>query len=435
MLRLITEKLVSWREDAYRKPLLIRGVRQVGKSYLVEQFARKYYPNEYVKFDFEARPELKELFAENLEPSHIVPRLETFANKTIKDHQSLVFFDEIQACPQAIIALRYFYEQRPNLHIIAAGSLIEFALQKISIPVGRINLLNIYPLTFSEFLLASKKEKLYEIINDSPKKLPTPEHKLILGEYVKYLAIGGLPEAVKRYIETESILQVLQVQRELVRLYEADFAKYVGKASIECLRQVLHATPTFITKNLKYSQLTQDFTVPTIKNSVELLVLSQIIKKIPDTNPHGLPLGSSASEKFFKILLADLGLLHGLSNMSADIPLNYMSILDSYRGALAEQAVGQSLCQQLDGDLYSWSRTNPGSQAAVDFVVSKTEMLIPIEVKSGLPGRLKSLHLFLKEYPLAKKGFVLSIGEYEEISKSKLVYLPIYYVDGLYENL
>ena len=427
--------LTDWKDNRYRKPLLIRGARQVGKSYLVEQFGRQYFKESFVKFDFEAQPELKKIFSGNLQPKTIIPQLELFCGQAISDLESLVFFDEIQSCPQALISLKYFFEQRPDLPIIAAGSLIEFAISEISFPVGRIKTLNIYPLSFFEFLLAMGKDKLADLILEPPRLLTAAEHQLMLEQYKLFLLIGGLPEAVKVFSETGSALQAQIVQKDLIKTYQADFSKYSGRSNIECLRQVFHSIPQKITKPVKYTHLSADFSVPTIKKAVQLLYMAQMIHKIPHTNPHGLPLGASASPKLFKLILLDIGLLHALSHLEPQKELLTSSLLDTYRGALAEQAVGQSLLHQTDGDIYTWYRPQQGSQAEVDYVIAREGQVIPIEVKSGKVARLKSLHQFLKDYQLAKEGYAISEAPYARNDSARIVNLPIYYADTFFRNI
>jgi uncharacterized protein len=358
---------------------------------------------------------------------HYFLRLNYLLKKKITDGNTLLFLDEIQECPPALTALRYFYEKRPHLHVVAAGSLLEFALDGFSFPVGRIKTLYVYPMNFFEYLKAADKEQLATIVDSKPKALTQAEHELLLKEYITFLYLGGMPEVISRYIATKSLLSAMEVQQDLALLLESDFGKYVGRAAIDCLRQVYRASAFQLTNIIKYSHLTSDFSVPTIQNAVKLLIRAQIINKIPHVNPQGLPLGGSASLKRFKIILADIGLLHGLSRFSVKERINSESILDVYRGALAEQAVGQGLYEQTEGQLYTWNRKEQGSQAEVDYVIAKDTNIYPIEVKSGSPGRMKSLYSFLKRYQLAKMGIVISTAPYKELPNERLIMLPIYY--------
>ncbi len=306
---------------------------------------------------------------------------------------------------------------------------------EISFPVGRIKTLNIYPLSFYEFLLAIGKDKLANLILEPPRLLTAAEHQLMLDQYKLFLLIGGLPEAVKVFSETGSILQAQIVQKDLIKTYQADFSKYSGRSNTECLRQVFNSIPQKITKPTKYTHLSADFSVPTIKKAVHLLDMAQIIYRVPHTNPHGLPLGASASPKIFKLILLDIGLLHALSHLEPQRELLTSSLLDAYRGALAEQAVGQSFLHQTDGEVYTWYRPQPGSQAEVDYVISKNGLVIPVEVKSGQVARLKSLHQFLKDYPLAKVGYAISTSPYARLDSAKIIALPIYYADTFLQSI
>lgn len=419
--------LYSWSANPQRKPLLLRGARQVGKSFLVDQFGFEKFGVNYIKFDFEAKPQLKKIFEDSLEPKDVIPRLELLANKNIVDSQSLIFFDEIQACPSALLALKYFKEQRPDLHLIAAGSLLEFALETVSFPVGAVQTLTLYPMCFYEFLRAIGKDKSAEIINSSPCALSEFEHDALLQDYKNFLFVGGLPEAVKIYSETGSILRATEVQSDLTKMYEADFNKYGRKVNLECLRQVFKASPQRLTKPLKFRHLSDDFSVPTIKGAVNVLCMAQVLHKVSSVNPIGLPLGASASPKLFKLIMLDIGLIHGLSKMLVDFEFDKKDILFSYRGLLAEQAVGQALLAQSADDIFTWYRPVSGSQAEVDFVISKSGNVIPIEVKSGQFGKLKSLHIFLKEYPLARMAYLISTSKYNVNAQARITSIPIYY--------
>lgn len=435
MRRKAQESLKNWSTNPKSKPLLVRGARQVGKTYLIEEFGKTYFKENFLQFNFEARPELKKIFSGGLEPNEIIPQLELITDKNIADNKTLIFFDEIQACPEALISLRYFYEQRPKLKVIAAGSLLEFALSKVSFPVGRVEILNLYPMTFEEFLLAKNKNKLRELILNKPQLLKETEHNLLLKEYKTFMLIGGLPEPVKIFLETNSALNSLKAQKNLVTMYEADFNKYVGRADILCLKQVFRNISQKITNQIKYSLLSPDYSIPTIKNAIHLLESAQIISRVPNTNPHRLPLGASASAKIFKSIMLDLSLIHSLSNLDPQSELNSDNLLDSYRGALAEQVVGQEILSQTDSGLYTWYREAKGSTAEVDFVISKNGKVYPIEVKSGAVGRLKSLHQFRKDYKLTDKAFAISTSPFSIHKSEGITVLPIYYSSNLVEWL
>jgi predicted AAA+ superfamily ATPase len=428
MERIITQKLINWKNGYNRKPLIVRGARQVGKSYAIVDFGRNYFEGETHVLNFEKSPELNKVFEYDFDVNRILSEFEIHLNKRINKGVDLLFFDEIQACPKAIIALRYFYEQMPEMHLIAAGSLLEFALQDISFPVGRVQLLNMHPMNFYEYLLATDKLLLAETILKKPQKLADSIHDLLKEELKKYFVIGGMPECVKTFIETKSLTSVIDVQTDLIETFRQDFSKYSKYSDKQCLNSVLTSVAKNIGHQIKYSNLAEDFSNPTIKKSFVLLETARLFKKVYSANPNGVPLGANIAEKTFKTVLLDIGLFSRMNGFTSSLDYNKTDLLSIFRGAMAEQFVGQELLSAGHEDLYYWSRQAKSSTAEVDFLIENHNRIIPIEVKSGAAGKLRSMHLLLNSYPNVQNGFVFSDAGFGEISEQKLVFMPLYFV-------
>ncbi|KPL10310.1 MAG: nuclease [Bacteroides sp. SM23_62] len=434
MNRDITQKLIKWKGHPDRKPLIIRGARQVGKSYSVMEFGQKYFQGNIHLLDFEKHPEWIQVFERNLDAKRIISDLEVMLGSGINIGKDLLFFDEIQTSPRAIMSLRYFYEQIPDLHVIAAGSLLEFALKDVSFPVGRIQLLNMYPMTFAEFLDATGNKQASDIILSPAKELTEAVHQFLLDQLRKYFFIGGMPECVLKYTQTGSLHQVLEIQTNLINTFRLDFPKYAKYSDKQCINAVVVSTAKSVGQKIKYARLTEDFSNPTIKKAFDLLCQARFLSKVRSVSPAGLPLVATASERTFKALLIDIGLMQNLCGLAVNTEYSQSDLLSIYRGALAEQFVGQELIAALDREVYFWSREAKSSTAEVDYIIALNNDILPLEVKSGVAGRLKSLHLLLKTYPNCSQGFVFSGTNYAKLPDQKLVFLPLYYVSSLVRN-
>ena len=401
MKRFIVEKLLSWSNDPRRKPLILRGARQVGKTWAVKEFAKQQFRGRIHLVDFEKHPDLHKIFAPNLDIKRIISELELFFNRTITPGEDLLFFDEIQSCPRAIMALRYFFEDLPDLSVIAAGSLLEFALRDISFPVGRVQSFNLYPMTFVEFLIATGKDMLAQKLVSGPLHLSENIHQMFLEQLRLYFFVGGMPECV-------------------------NFAKYAPYSDKRCLNAALTNIARSVGKQIKYSHLADSFSSATNKKAFELLTMAQVARKIPSTSAAGLPLGASASERKFKALVLDIGLMQSLCGLNVNEQIFNKDLLSIYNGALAEQFVGQELLACGSENLYYWARDAKSSSAEVDYLIENNGEIIPLEIKSGAAGRLKSLHLLLKSYPDISHGYVLSQRPYSELPEQKLIFMPLY---------
>lgn len=427
MERYIDRRLSAWKDRKRRKPLILRGARQVGKTYSLKKFGAEQFAN-LVYIDLERHPEWHGIFRGDLSPAKICLELEIVSGQKIVPGKSLLFIDEIQSCPPAIMALRYFYEEMAELHVAAAGSLLEFALKDLSFPVGRIQFLHLGPLTFQEYLLAAGHKQAAELLREQPKQLSDPIHAFLSGELRKYFFVGGMPECVKVFLETGSMQEAFEVQEEICETYFLDFAKYKPRVDKLCLHQVLAAVARNVGRQIKYSNLTDGFSNPTIKKAFDLLCLANLIYKVSSTDPSGLPLQISSSGKIFKAVLLDIGLMRYLNRMPIETEYLSKDLLHIYRGAMAEQFVGQELLAAGEGSpLYYWSRKAKSSTAEVDYLKVINSRIYPVEVKSGASGRLKSLHLCLAGYNNCPKGLVFSDRPYQELPDQNLVFLPLYY--------
>lgn len=410
--RLIDKYLSEWASRDTHKPLLLRGARQVGKSTAVKELSKKF--STFVEINFEKQPKYKALFKEDLDVSRIVPQISAMSGILIKPGKTLLFFDEIQECPQAIMALRFFKEDMPNLHVIAAGSLLEFALKKLpTFGVGRIHSMFMYPMTFDEFLEANNLQLLIEARNKASIENPLPEplHDKLVEMFRTYMLVGGMPEVVKTWVEHHDYIRCQEIQDDIVVTYEDDFPKYKKNADPVLLRQTLRSAAIQATKKFIYSKVSIDYKTAEIKKAVELLILAGILHPVTHTDANGLPLGSEENKSYQKMLLLDSGLLLRLLNMSlGDISELTTQILTASaadlanKGPMAELLVGLEMLHHkspnIRHDLYYWVRHAKNSQAEVDYISNHLQTIVPIEVKADKQGGMKSLWSFMRDKKL-----------------------------------
>ncbi len=397
--------LKEWKTRSTRKPLIVRGARQVGKTKLIRDlFGAREFAS-VVEINFEVQRDLAELFTSN-DPAKIVPLLETVAGKRIVDGETLLFLDEVQAAPQVLASLRYFYEKRPSLHVVAAGSLLEFALAdfEYSVPVGRIEYLYLEPLSFEEFLPAVGASGLrdwiqcYQLGDDVPDVI----HRECLEKVLLYWIVGGLPEAVRVYGETGSFIEVERVQETLITTYMEDFAKYRRRVPRELLEAVFASLPQQMGKKFSYVTVSRDVKARELGEAVALLQKALVLTRANRSPGNAVPLGVGEDARNFKAFALDIGLAArqlGLQPASLRLPLDARFIAD--RGGFCEQFVAENLkCampEHLSHVLYHWERMKTGAEAEVDFLVPVGPSVVPLEVKAGKTGSLKSLHQFLIE--------------------------------------
>jgi len=426
MRRHIDLRLCEWRDSDRRKPLIVRGARQVGKTYSVRQFGQAHF-DQLAAIDLERNRNLHTVFSGDLDPKRILAELEIFLDVKITPGKTLLFLDEIQSCPRALMALRYFHEEYPDLHVVAAGSLLEFTMSDISFPVGRMQFLDMRPMTFVEFLWAIGKEQAAEVVLSRPGPVPESTHDLLLNHLRNYSFIGGMPESVKTYSETGSFKDAFAVHSELVESFRQDFSKYSPRVDSQCLNGVLAGVARNLGNQIIYSRLTESFSHHTIKRAFDVLCMARIITRVPSASPSGLPLQATSSARKTKAIMLDVGLWQHLSGVSIDTEYSRGDLLDIHRGAMAEQFAGQEMLVSLNTDLHYWARKARGSTAEVDYLVVIDGAIVPVEVKSGASGRLRSMHLLLKEHPKIPHGIVFSSRVYSELPEQRLKFIPLYH--------
>jgi predicted AAA+ superfamily ATPase len=432
--RSIDGELENWKNSVHRKPLLLRGARQVGKSSSVRNLAQKF--EYFVEINFDENPKYGTVFGNGLTPIEIVEQLSVVANVPIIAGKTLLFFDEIQACIPAISSLRYFYEKMPNLHLIAAGSLLEFALEDIpSYGVGRVRSMFMYPFSFEEFLLANQENSLLEVLRKATSKKGIPDllHQKLKRYLKKFLVIGGMPEAVNSYVKSESMLEVKRVLDDLILSVEADFTKYKNRVPPARIREVFNAVVQQIGNKFTYTYPNSTLNNVQIKEALELLTLAGLIYPVTHSAANGIPLGAEINEKKRKFLIFDTGIFQRILGLN----IGDLLIEDDFnvinKGNLAELSVGLELIKSVSfyekKDLYYWQREAKNSQAEVDYLIQKQDKIIPIEVKAGTKGAMQSMYLFLEEKK-SDFGIRISLENFSEIDKIKIV--PLYGVRNLF---
>jgi len=427
MKRLIDWHLTAWKNELKRKPLLLKGARQVGKTYSVRQLGKSF--ESFVEINFELIPDAKTVFEKDLRPERIIWELGLLSHTTIIPGKTLLFFDEVQAAPQVISAMRYFFELMPDLHVIAAGSLLDFAIEKIGMPVGRISMLYVYPLSFMEFLAAIGKGNLIDAIV-SKQSLSEILHENLLDLLGHYLAIGGMPEPVQSWVDTKDPRASYESQKSLIETYRLDFPKYAKKHQIPYLDVLFNQLHYFIGKQFKYSAVHGEYKKRELAPCLSLLKNANVIHQIIHTAGHGLPLGAEANLDWFKLISLDIGLSQAL--LGLDLPAWFLNPDKDLinRGPITEAFVGQELlayaspCSKTE--LYYWKRESKSSQAEIDYLVECDNQILPIEVKSGHGSTLRSLHQFLEEHPKSPFGIRFNSENYSIFER--ILSRPLYSV-------
>ena len=407
--RLIDNYLSEWASRDTHKPVLLRGARQVGKSTAVKELSKKF--DSFVEINFEKQPKYKILFDDDLDVKRIVPQISAIYGTSIKPGRTLLFLDEIQECPRAIMALRFFKEDMPELHVIAAGSLLEFALKELpTFGVGRIHSMFMYPMTFDEFLEANGQQLLIETRNEASidNPLPEPIHNKLVDFLRTYMLVGGMPEAVKTWVEYHDYIRCQEVQDDIVVTYEDDFPKYKKNVDPTLLRRTLRSVAVQAGKKFVYTKVGLDYKTAEVKKAVELLTLAGILHPVTHTDANGLPLGSEEDKSYQKMLLLDTGLLLRLLNMSlGDVSELTTQILTASatdlanKGPMAEMVVGLEMLHNMSPnirhELYYWVRHAKNSQAEIDYIATYLQTVVPIEVKADTQGGMKSLWAFMRD--------------------------------------
>lgn len=411
--RLIDVYLAEWAARPMHKPLLLRGARQVGKSTAVQHLGESF--ESYVEVNFEKQASFMTLFqGGDIDVRRIIPQIAAMAGKRIEPGKTLLFLDEIQQCPEAIMALRFFKEDIPDLHVIAAGSLLEFALDELpTFGVGRIHSMFMFPMTFDEFLMANNEQILMEERNKASASapLPKPLYDKLVGLLRTYMLVGGMPEVVSKWVETHDYLACQEIQDDIVVAYEDDFPKYRRKIEPELLRQTMRSIAVQVTDKFVYSEVGGGYKSAEVKKAIEMLAKAGIVVPVTHTAANGLPLGSETDKAYRKMLLLDTGLMLRVLNMtSGDVSELTEQILASdiadliNKGPMAEMLVGLELYHyrtpNIRHEMYYWQRQAKNSQAEIDYISSYRQTVLPIEVKAGVQGGMKSLWLFMREKQL-----------------------------------
>ncbi len=397
MKRMLMKQLEKWKNLKKRKPILLRGARQVGKSYLIREFGKQF--ENYFEINFERDRALRGAFKDSLSPFEILKKLNAFFGKKIEPEKSLLFFDEIQECQNAITSLRYFYEELPELHVIGAGSLLEFSVEKEGIPVGRVQSYYLYPMSFLEFLIAKGKENLIEIVLTG--EVNEFEHNLLLNQLYEYMSVGGMPEAVKSWIENEDISEVKNIHNIILDTYIQDFNKYAKRRQIEYVEKVFSSVPAKVGKKFIFSHVDENIKTYKIKEALELLSKAMVFHKIYHSSCNGLPLEAGIKPSIFKTIFLDVGLMQTLLGEHIGLWLINGGNMLINKGQVVEAFIGQEILAYSNSrqrkKLFYWLREKRGAKAEVDYVEMLNGKIVPIEVKAGKKRYGKSIRLFMNE--------------------------------------
>lgn len=434
MKRIVDYHLRSWQQRSSRKPLILRGARQVGKTHAVNTLGAQF--DNFVEINFELDTAAKALFDVDLSPTRIIRDLSLLTNKAIVPGKTLLFLDEAQEQPQALLALRYFYEKMPELHVIAAGSLLDFAIEKVGVPVGRTEFLYMYPMSFMEFLGATDNKMIAQAILKQPVTDPLTEtiHDQIMRLLGVYFATGGMPEVVQTWCNTEDLNAVLMVQQNLVNGYIQDIPKYARKSQTEHVDVLFKHIPYLLGQRFKTTRIVGEYRKRELSPALDLLEKAMIARKIYHTSAQGLPLAAQTDLGKYKLILLDIGITQRLlNNDPRDWILNLKSACIN-KGPLIEAFIGQEIVAYQDqtspSELFYWHREERSSSAEVDYIITHNQDIVPVEVKSDRGSNLRSMRTFLEGHPKSKYGIRFSTHNYSVIDS--LHSYPLYAVSALF---
>jgi predicted AAA+ superfamily ATPase len=434
MKRLIEHELATWKVSDGRKVLLVRGARQVGKTWSIRELGRSF--DLFLEFNFEEDSALKRFFDGRLDPHFLCERLSAYSGKTILPGKTLVFFDEIQACPNALRALRFFYEKMPELHVVAAGSLLEFALEEISsFGVGRIEYRHMYPLSIREFAMACGHEAGLDLVcREQVHDGQDPLHMQLVDMTRVYMLIGGFPEIVKHYADKRDLPGCMSRLDGLLITLRSDFAKYRKRVPTSRLNAVFESIAVQAGGKFVYSRVADDLRSEQIRQALELLILAGLVYRIPHTSAQGMPLGTQANHKRYKMIPCDAGVYQRLSGMrmADEIAKGDKVVINS--GAAAEVLAGTELLASASPrtrpELFYWHRESRNSNAEVDYVIQAGSDIVPVEVKAGTRGSMRSLRMFLESHQASSYGIRASLEPFSEYGDIRVI--PLYAIGSLY---
>jgi len=425
--RLIEHELTEWMLSDRRKVLLMRGARQVGKTWSIRNLGRSF--ELFLEFNFEEDHDLSSFFNGRLDPHFICERLSAYTGKPIVPGKTLVFFDEIQACPNALRALRFFYEKMPELHVVAAGSLLEFALEEISsFGVGRIEYRHMYPLSIREFAIASGHEDALNLVCREQAHGGDALHGQLVDLTRVYMMIGGFPQVVQHYLNKRDLLGCMLLLDDLLITLRSDFAKYRKRAPTSRLNSVFQSIAVQAGGKFVYSRVANDLRAEQIRNVVELLILAGLVYRIPHSSAQGVPLGAQANHQKFKMIPCDVGLYQRLSGLrlSDEVAKDDKSVINS--GPAAELLAGTELLASSPSrtrpELFYWHRESRNSNAEVDYVIQEGSDIVPVEVKAGTRGTMRSLRMFLESHQSSPYGIRTSLEPFSRYGDNRVI--PLY---------
>ena len=429
MYRVAIEKLYKWKESKHRKPLIIEGARQVGKTWLMKEFASKAYENTvYINFDSNSR--MAELFASDLNTDRLVMGLELYAGHKIKVENTLLIFDEVQEVPRALSSLKYFYENAPQYHIICAGSLLGIALHGgTSFPVGKVDFLKLYPLSFKEFLMATGNERFAELLDKRDYEMITSFKQTYIDALKQYFFIGGMPEAVQSFADNKDFNEVREIQKRILAAYEQDFSKHAPYEIVPKIRMIWNSIPSQLAKENKkfiYGLVREGGRAKDYETAIMWLTDCGLVHKVSRVNAAGIPLKAYEDLRAFKLFVVDVGLLGYMTGLRQQTLLDGNDLFVEFKGALTEQYV----CQQLKTveDLGVYYYTNDRGSCEVDFIIDTGGHIIPVEVKAEVNLKAKSLRVYKEKFD-PEVSVRTSMADYRK--EDWLVNLPLYAVEEI----
>lgn len=427
MYRIAIEKLFKWKESKYRKPLIIEGARQVGKTWLMKEFGRQAYKDTvYINFDSNSRVE--GLFASDLDTGRLIMGLELYAGRKINPNNTLLIFDEVQEVPRALASLKYFYENAPQYHIVCAGSLLGIALHEgTSFPVGKVDFLKLYPLSFREFLMATDKERFAELLDKQDFQMIASFSQTYIDALKHYYFVGGMPEAVRSFAENKDFNEVSDIQKRILAAYEQDFSKHAPNEIVPKIRMLWNAIPSQLAKENKkfiYGLVREGARAKEYETAIMWLSDCGLVHKVSRVNAAGIPLKAYEDLKAFKLFVVDVGLLGCMAGLHQRTLLDGNDLFVEFKGALTEQYV----CQQLKTieNLGVYYYTNDRGSCEVDFVVDTGEQIIPVEVKAEVNLRAKSLKTYQEKFS-PDVSVRTSMTDYKK--EDWLINLPLYAIE------
>lgn len=431
MYRKAIEKLLKWKESKNRKPMIIMGARQTGKTWLMKEFGKQAYKSTiYINFD--SNSTMKNLFATDLNPERLIMGLELYAGQKIDHENSLLIFDEIQEVPRALSSLKYFYEEAPQYNIVCAGSLLGIALHEgTSFPVGKVNFLKLYPLSFNEFLLATGKEQFASLLEQKDFQMISSFKDTYIEALKQYYFIGGMPEVVQSFIDCSDYNRVREIQKQILASYEQDFSKHAPYDIVPKIRMVWNSIPSQLAKENKkfiYGIIREGARAKDFETAIMWLSDCGLIHKISRINSPGIPSIAYEDLKSFKLFILDIGLLGCMTGINQNILLESNKLFVEFKGALTEQYVCQELKTIENLGIYYY--TNERGSCEVDFIVDTGEDIIPLEVKAEVNLKAKSLKTYAEKYS-PRISIRTSMASYKK--ESWLINIPLYSIEQIKE--